>query len=97
MSSSRNQSRLALSVNAVFGWRLCSRHGSAAALRIEDPPLHQEDFDFLHSFQSPMVAAAMSLTAVRSHLAERLFRSAMIRVAALAVPRWTFAVSQAMA
>jgi hypothetical protein len=60
-------------------------------------PLHQEDCDFLHSFQSPMVAAAMSLTAVRSHLPERLLRSATIRAAALGAPRWTFAVSQAIA
>jgi hypothetical protein len=28
----------------------------------------QEDCDFFHSFQSPMVAAVMSLTAVRSHI-----------------------------
>jgi hypothetical protein len=48
---------------------------------------YQEGRDFLHSFQSPIVAAAMSLTAVRSHLPERLFRSATIRAAALAVPR----------
>jgi hypothetical protein len=61
------------------------------------PPRNRYDCDFLHSFQSPMIAAAMSLTAVRSHLPERLFRSATIRVAFLAVPRWTFAVSQAIA
>src|ERR1700722_7058846 len=53
--------------------------------------------DFLHRFQSPIVAAAMSLTAVRNHLPGRLFRSAEIRAAAPAVPRWIFAVSQAIA
>jgi hypothetical protein len=58
---------------------------------------YQEAYDFLHAFQSLIVAANMSLTAVRSHLPERLFRSAAIRAAALAVPRWTFAASQAMA
>jgi hypothetical protein len=46
-----------------------------------------EDCDFFQSFQSPIIAASMSLTAVRSHLPERLFRSAAICALARAVPR----------
>ena len=56
-----------------------------------------ERWAFSHSFQSLIVVLAMSLTAARSHLPDRLFRSEMIRCVARVVPRWTFAVSQAMA
>src|ERR1700683_3026362 len=50
-----------------------------------------------HSFQSLMVFLAMSLTAARSHFPGLFLRSATTRCVARLVPRWTFAVSQAMA
>src|ERR1700683_1786368 len=63
-----------------------SDNGRAGILNDSSPAqCHDGQCDFFHSFQSLIVALAMSLTATRSHSPERLFRSAMIRCVALVV------------